>query len=50
MRTNFLDTSYHIVFGCDDNYVKYAAVAMQSIIENLSPKTFNRGGGNHNHK
>lgn len=43
MHTNFTDTSYHIVFGCDDNYVKYAAVTMQSIIENLSPAMFKDG-------
>ena len=29
---HFTDLSYHIVFGCDDNYAKYAAVTMQSII------------------
>lgn len=33
------DKSYNIVFGCDDNYIKYAAVAMSSIICSLNIDT-----------
>ena len=35
---HFTDLSYHIVFGCDDNYAKYAAVTMQSIIAAIAPR------------
>ena len=35
--TNFPDNAYHIVFGCDDNYIKYASVAMMSIIYAIEP-------------
>ncbi|WP_394952331.1 hypothetical protein [uncultured Helicobacter sp.] len=42
---DFTDTSYHIVFGCDDNYTKYVAVTMQSIITAISSKEAKFGGG-----
>lgn len=43
---DFSDTSYHIVFGCDDNYAKYAAVTMQSIIAAISARGKFGGGAN----
>ena len=52
--TTFPDNAYHIVFGCDDNYIKYASVAMISIIYAIEPafstpeslsNTKNWGGG-----
>ncbi|MGX2981687.1 hypothetical protein [Helicobacter sp. 23-1045] len=44
------DNAYHIVFCCDDNYVKYCAVCMQSIVESIAESSekfgekSNRGG------
>ncbi|WP_394958822.1 glycosyltransferase family 8 protein [uncultured Helicobacter sp.] len=45
---DFTDTSYHIVFGCDDNYAKYAAVTMQSIIMAISSNAKLGGGQDNN--
>ncbi|WP_143000213.1 hypothetical protein, partial [Helicobacter sp. CLO-3] len=28
----------HVFFGCDENYIKYAAVTIQSIIANINKK------------
>ncbi|BDB66113.1 hypothetical protein Hc94105_0298 [Helicobacter cinaedi] len=41
----FVDEQYTIVFGCDDNYIKYASVAMTSIINSLSNVSLTGGGG-----
>ncbi len=30
---NFSDTSYNIVYGCDNNYAKYVSVCIQSILD-----------------
>lgn len=42
-----MDKDYNIIFCCDDNYVKYCAVCMQSLAESCLKTSCikaNRGG------
>lgn len=42
---HIMDTHYHIVFGCDEHYISYAAVAMRSIVDSLRIEGSTTAGG-----